>query len=55
MIHVYKEGGDWARDGVKFDVKVVTYKQLPRYLKEGYTKNLDEVLNKKKVEKQKKT
>jgi hypothetical protein len=43
MIHIFKKGGDWTRDGIKYTVKVVGNKEYKKMLKEGWKKSFEDV------------
>lgn len=36
MIHVYKHGGAWVRDGVNYHIKAINEKELQRHLDDGW-------------------
>jgi hypothetical protein len=36
MIHVYKHGGAWVRDGVNYHIKAINESELVAYLDDGW-------------------
>lgn len=45
MIHVYKHGGAWVRDGIEYTVDVVPHAKAQVLLSEGWVKSFDELKN----------
>lgn len=43
MIHVYKQGTTYKRDGKGYDIKCINESALSLYLSDGWFKTLDEV------------
>lgn len=43
MIHIYKHGGDWTREGIEYTVKVTSYKRLEDYLSKGWVDSFDKL------------
>ncbi len=43
MIHVFKPGGDWIRDGIPYTVEVVGYRVFKQYLDNGWFRTFDEM------------
>lgn len=45
MIHIYKHGGSWTRDGIEYTVEVVSYKRIEQRLAEGWVRSFEELKN----------
>lgn len=43
MIHIYKLGGDWVRDGVKYTVDVTSFSKLNEKISNGWFKSFEEM------------
>lgn len=43
MIHIYKSGGDWNRDGIDYTVKVVSFHDLEDFLDDGWVRSFEEL------------
>ena len=43
MIHVYKSGGDWNKDGKDYTIKAIESEDKEQYLSDGWVLSLDEV------------
>jgi hypothetical protein len=43
MIHIYKHGGAWNRDGIDYTVKVVSFKRLEDCLSKGWVESFEEL------------
>ncbi|NKB39473.1 MAG: hypothetical protein GKR86_00175 [Ilumatobacter sp.] len=48
MIHVFKAGGDWVVDNLKYHVIAINESQLPEYLADGWATDIKKVMNPKK-------
>lgn len=45
MIHVFKHGGAWVKDGIEYTVDVVPHAKAAVLLSEGWVKSFDELKN----------
>ena len=43
MIHIYKAGGDWEKDGIKYTVKIVSFYDLDEYLYDGWVRTFEDL------------
>ena len=46
MLHVYRLGGDWHREGIDYTVKTINDDEKERYLKESWFLSFDELKTK---------
>ncbi len=44
MIHIYKAGGDYKRDGIDYSLKVINYNQRDEFLVDGWVETFEELL-----------
>ena len=43
MIHIYKAGGLYKKDGKEYSVKAINSSDKPKYLSDGWVLTLDDV------------
>lgn len=46
MIHVYKLGGDWEKDGIKYTISCINESLLSNHLKDGWVTSFEELTKK---------
>lgn len=43
MIHIYRLGGDWVRDGIEYTVDITGYRKLKQKLADGWFLSFEEM------------
>ncbi len=49
MIHLYKSGGAWKKDGKEYTIKAVNSDKVKAYIDNGWVRTLEEVKAKRKA------